>query len=244
MSTRAKVLKGGALVGVATLIASVSGMTFAGTSASAKTRTVPAPAVNPRLSAAEVAAAVATKRAGAHETVSPGLTRAQALSDKALHYTDLRGARPTAAAVDALRAKAVKAGSVRVLVGVAARYAPQGILTAAEVTAQRGSIASLQQQVANAATPKGAKILYTYDANVPTVAMTATPAALDALRNSSAVASIHEDIADAPTLEQSTPQVGAADAHDRGFRGSGWTVAVLDTGADSNHEFLTGATVE
>ena len=86
-----------------------------------------------------------------------------------------------------------QSGSVRVLVNVAARYAPQGILSAAEVTAQRASIARLQKRVVDATTPKGAKIHYTYEANVPTVAMLATPAALDALRTNPAVARVEED---------------------------------------------------
>jgi subtilisin family serine protease len=79
---------------------------------------------------------------------------------------------------------------------------------------------------------------------VPIVAMVATPAALDALRANPAVARIDEDELDHATLEQSVPQIGAADAHDRGYGGSGWTVAVLDTGAETNHEFLRGATVD
>ena len=206
-----------------------------------------APASTGRASAAstEAAAKAAVAKAeAAARAASPPLTREQALADPALHYTDLRAERPAKAKVDALRATAVKEGAVRVLVTVAARYAPQGILTAAELKSQKSTIAALQQKVAAATKPKGAQIIYTYDANVPTIAMLATPAALDELRSDPSVARVEEDALSYPALEQSGPQVGAADAHDRGFTGSGWTVAVLDTGADSTHPFLRGATVE
>ncbi|HSR98257.1 MAG TPA: S8 family serine peptidase, partial [Kofleriaceae bacterium] len=46
-----------------------------------------------------------------------------------------------------------------------------------------------------------------------------------------------------PTLDHSVPQIGGTAAHARGFTGAGVTVAVLDTGIDSNHPDLAGKVV-
>jgi subtilisin family serine protease len=45
-----------------------------------------------------------------------------------------------------------------------------------------------------------------------------------------------------PRLDDSTVQVGADDAWDAGYTGSGWYVAILDTGVRTSHEFFSGKT--
>lgn len=43
-----------------------------------------------------------------------------------------------------------------------------------------------------------------------------------------------------PKLPQSLPLIGAGQAWAKGFTGSGFTIAILDAGVDSNHPFIAG----
>jgi subtilisin family serine protease len=80
---------------------------------------------------------------------------------------------------------------------------------------------------------------------VPFVVVDVTPAALDALeRMTDDVASVRLDTIHHPSLAQSVPLVEADQVWDTGFDGTGQMIAVLDTGVDSTHPFLTGKVVE
>jgi hypothetical protein len=76
---------------------------------------------------------------------------------------------------------------------------------------------------------------------------TAGSAALAALRAPglarSAPSKIWLDRVRKPTLDHSVPQIGGPAAHARGLTGAGVTVAVLDTGIDSNHPDLAGKVI-
>jgi subtilisin len=78
---------------------------------------------------------------------------------------------------------------------------------------------------------------------IPFFAADASPEALKRLEADPSVATIEEDAADAPSLAQSVPLVGAPPAWAAGFSASGWTVAVVDTGVDAFHPFLDGKVV-
>ena len=75
---------------------------------------------------------------------------------------------------------------------------------------------------------------------LPFVAMRIDRAGLDALRASAEVLDIEEDQLNFPQLSDSTKRIGAVAAQAAGYDGTGQTVAVLDTGIDSNHPFLQG----
>ena len=62
--------------------------------------------------------------------------------------------------------------------------------------------------------------------------------ALTALIANPLVASIGEDKPVPPTLTQSVPLIKADQAWTAGYTGSGWTVAILDTGVDKTHSFI------
>ena len=78
---------------------------------------------------------------------------------------------------------------------------------------------------------------------IPYVAMEVDAAALGALASDPEVFSIEEDKLLKPMLEESVPLLGAPQAWNQGFSGSGQTVAILDTGVDKYHRFLAGKVV-
>ena len=81
-------------------------------------------------------------------------------------------------------------------------------------------------------------------ADTSLVVMEVDAAQLDALVANGEVAELTEDVPVPPTLAESGPLVRAPQAHALGARGAGTTVAILDTGVQSNHPFLTGRVVE
>ena len=79
---------------------------------------------------------------------------------------------------------------------------------------------------------------------IPFLALEVEPDALAALTQSAGVVGVTEDHLYAPSLAESTPLVEADRSWTAGFDGNGWTVVVLDDGADSSHPFLSGKIVE
>ncbi|MCJ7625467.1 MAG: S8 family serine peptidase, partial [Anaerolineaceae bacterium] len=78
----------------------------------------------------------------------------------------------------------------------------------------------------------------------PYSAMTVDAEALDALLASDQVIEIFEDVPVPVTLSSSIPLINADDAWANGYSGAGQTIAILDTGVDKNHSFLSGKVVE
>ena len=68
-------------------------------------------------------------------------------------------------------------------------------------------------------------------------------AALESLATDPEVLTIEENLAVKPLLENSTLLIGAPHAWDQGYAGSGQTIAILDTGVDKDHLFLSGKVV-
>jgi len=79
---------------------------------------------------------------------------------------------------------------------------------------------------------------------LPAMALSADEETLDALLDSPNVIDIAEDVPVPPTLMDSVPLIGAdPDESFAGYTGDGWTVAILDTGVDKTHPFLSGKVV-
>lgn len=79
---------------------------------------------------------------------------------------------------------------------------------------------------------------------LPIATVEVTPSQLMQLANSGEFALIVEDRLSPPTLAESGPIMRVNAVHSRGFRGAGRTVAILDTGVETNHPFLNGRVVE
>jgi subtilisin len=89
--------------------------------------------------------------------------------------------------------------------------------------------------------PRGKAV--TRFSELPVLAMSVDAAELEALRNSPDVAGIRVDQLRKPRLSESVPLIGAPTAWAAGATGVGWAVAVLDTGVDKTHPFLSGKVV-
>ncbi len=139
--------------------------------------------------------------------------------------------------------KAASTGSVRVIVRLNVDYQTEGKLSStASVENQRSSIAQKQKEVIDRVAGhrvSGIKHFKT----IPHIAMEIDADGLKELLDSADVVSIEEDIPVPPVLNQSVPFIKADQVHASGYDGTGWNVAVLDTGVRKTHEFLSGKVV-
>ena len=79
---------------------------------------------------------------------------------------------------------------------------------------------------------------------IPFMALEVDSDEFQALAASPDIDFIQEDSVVYPTLIQSVPLIGAVGGSFGGFTGLGQTVAILDTGVDKGHPFLTGKVVD
>ena len=141
-----------------------------------------------------------------------------------------------------LEQKAQAAGSLPVIVMLAAPFRPEGGLAPQGVTEQRSSIQSAQDNLLaglDGYDPTSVKRF----ATIPFLSLSVTPAGLARLEMDPGVLNIELDVADPPALSQSVPFIGAPAMWDAGYTGAGQVVAVLDTGVDKTHPFLAGKVV-
>ncbi len=146
--------------------------------------------------------------------------------------------------IEQLRTRADQSGTARVIVGFRTAFAPEGLLTAKTVAKQRNEIAAMQREILDRIPSLADKSHKIKRFNtVPFLAIEADSFELEQLVNLPEITSIEEDRPVPPTLAQSIPIVAADSAWGNGYTGSGQVLAVLDTGVDSTHPFLTGKVV-
>jgi len=127
-------------------------------------------------------------------------------------------------------------GTVRVLILLAETDAPTSDVQSAQ-------IAQAQASVLAALPAADFQLHYRYQ-STPALAGVVTAAGLDILRNQPAVRAVQVDQPGGAHLDRSVPALGADIVHTTyGFTGQGVTVAVLDTGIDTDHPDLAGSIV-
>lgn len=142
--------------------------------------------------------------------------------------------------VDGLKAIAAQQGRVRVIV----------TMNIGEVfmrsTADRDQVvAQTRTNLITALAGSNARVIREYQ-HFPLLALEVDAAALDLMARSPLVAAIEQNQLHRPALDVSAVQVGARGdngAWERGFDGTGWAVAVLDTGVNRNHPALQGKVI-
>lgn len=144
----------------------------------------------------------------------------------------------------ALFDKAAHSGTVRVIVELRVATVPEAKIASDQaVAAQRSDIAAARAAVLKRLAGTGHRLMREYT-TIPFVALEVAPDALAALAASSDVVGVVEDMLLAPALNDSVPLIGADQAWAAGYDGSGFVVAVLDTGIESSHPFLAGKVIE
>jgi subtilisin family serine protease len=81
------------------------------------------------------------------------------------------------------------------------------------------------------------RVLRTYD-NFPLLTIEVSANAVEALRRAPGVLALTPDVPEPPTLDDSLGIINADQVHVLGFDGSGFTIAILDTGIDQAHPFF------
>ncbi|MDH5508918.1 MAG: S8 family serine peptidase, partial [Nitrospinota bacterium] len=141
-----------------------------------------------------------------------------------------------------LIARAAAGEPVKVIVGLTSQFTPPGHLNAGAQAAQEAAIARDQDTILNSLAAADHSHVKKFQF-IPYMALMVNQNALNGLIRHPLVSSVTEDIAVKANLAQSVPLIKGDIAWGNGYTGAGWTVAILDTGVDKTHPFLTGKVV-
>ncbi len=142
-----------------------------------------------------------------------------------------------------LLARANSMGTIRVIVGLNMEYQPEGMLSSAQdVQLQHAAISQAQVDLLDRFSGYNISNSKQF-ATIPYISIETDAAALEAMLNDPDITNIQEDIPVPANLNQSIPFINADDVHIPGHDGSGWAVAILDTGVRKTHEFLDSGKV-
>jgi subtilisin len=133
------------------------------------------------------------------------------------------------------------AGTVHVIVGLRAPFVPEGDLDPSFHGQQRRGIKQTQSDLLSRL-PNSVRNVKHFD-YIPYMAMEVNEAALTSMRSDASVLGIEEDVIGQPGLAESTALVNTQAAWAAGYTGAGQTVAIVDSGVDKNHTFLSGRVV-
>ncbi len=134
-------------------------------------------------------------------------------------------------------------GPVRLIVGLDAAFSPVGTLSRSEATKQGGRIKAAQQSFLSRYFALRGDTGAIFFETIPFLVIDADAGLLRQMSGDAQITSIEEDVAEPPTLAESTQVVNAQAAWTSGYTGAGWAVAVLDAGVMKAHSFLAGKVV-
>lgn len=140
--------------------------------------------------------------------------------------------------------KARDEGLVRIIIRLNMEFVPEGKLNSPkEILAQRQMIANQQKEVL--------KVLRDHKISrvkrlrfAPSLAMTVDERAMSVLlEQGHLIEYIELDLLRHRYLTDSRPLIGAERAAELGYRGGSWVIAILDTGVDKTHDFLSSKVI-
>ena len=135
-------------------------------------------------------------------------------------------------------------GKVKVIVtlNLSTPFRPAGYLPPSFAQNQRNEIGQAQAQLMRELAGLQVRDV-THFTEVPQSAMSVSAVELERLLSSPAVQSVAEDELNVLHLDLSVPRIGGTVMALQGLTGAGAAVAILDTGVQKDHPFLTGAVV-
>lgn len=133
-------------------------------------------------------------------------------------------------------------GMVRLLVTLNAGFQAEGHISASQSSLQRVNIRAAQQSLLGRLAGANHRVIAAYEI-FPVIAMHADAATLARLRNAPEVLSIQEDIPVPPADVESNRIVHVPVPWSQGYDGTGWAVAILDTGVETAHPYFAGKTI-
>ena len=200
----------------------------------------------PPLLAAAVAACLSAPVYAAPSAAEWALTQANTQSINTIIQTSPASvAQELSSRLQNLKTTATSKGSVPVIIRLQTNFTPEGQLSSPNATTQRNSIQSAQNSVINALRQKSTLTdnqIKRFE-TIPFLALRLTPQALEALTNTPGIIDIQADRLSRPSLAHSVPLIGGATADALSITGQGQTVAILDTGVQKTHTFLSGKVV-
>ncbi len=135
--------------------------------------------------------------------------------------------------------RAQQTGQVDVIVKLNVGFTPEPLLRGQRIQAQRNMLRGAQTQLIRSLSTYNAQKIKDYQ-SFPFSAMRVDAAALQALRQSPLVAAVAENIRFEHVLTDSVPLIDAPDVWSMGYDGTGQVVAIIDSGVQSDHPFLSG----
>jgi subtilisin family serine protease len=144
--------------------------------------------------------------------------------------------------IDRLSEVANKKNAVKVIIGFKTNAQPLSARTAREEMQAQSEIAQTREAILDSLASSRFSNIKKFN-SIPFVALEVDSDGLNELLANPAITSLEEDKLFKPVLDSSVPTIDGDLAWEQGFTGLGQTVAIIDTGIERTHDFLSGKLV-